>query len=104
MDLACITVRLGKGNFGNDHTWVIQDFTISTNISLIENQQMFKIGEEYPLNTSIRPHLPKDLVMVGDFQELFLCWFLVDFKCSTPFHGIMQLPNETLTSTSTKSK
>jgi len=32
-------VGLGKSVFENHHTWVIQNFTISTNIALIENQK-----------------------------------------------------------------
>ena len=47
------------------YTWVIQNFTIFTNIAPMENQTR---GEILP-STSIKPYLPQDVVVVGNFWD-----------------------------------
>ena len=78
-----------RDNFEIDQTWVIRNFTISTNTALIENREIYKYyrvrEEECLLTTSIEPYLPKDDVVDEIFRELFLCWFSVDFKFPAPY-------------------
>jgi len=33
----------------------------------------------------MKSYLLKDVVVVENFWRLFLCWFLVDFKCPAPY-------------------
>ena len=36
----------------------------------------------------MKSYFLKDVVVVENFRRLFLCRFLVDFKCPAPYHSV----------------